>query len=1094
MNTKRGGWAWWPVAWLGGILGLGVGQVMADPSQSLSLAGSWRFALDPQDVGVEARWFGQELPGRERVRWPGSLQEQGFGDGPTVDTPWMGDLNERSFFTADRYARYRESEHFAFPYWLTPTRYYAGAAWYQREVTIPEAWSGRRVVLELERPHWGTTVWLDGEKVGEGDSLAVPHRFELGTALTPGRRVLTVRVDNRYLVPIGRNSHSISDHTQGNWNGVVGKVTLTTTPRVWIEDVQVYPEVATRSIRVRGRTGNQTGETGQGTMQLLVRALGYGDRSGTGGAVTLPVTWGAEGGVWETRIELGAQAPLWDEFQPALHEVTARLAVEGGGEDHEVQVRFGMREVGVRDRQITVNGRALFLRGTLECAIFPRTGYPPTDVASWRRIMEVARAHGLNHLRFHSWTPPKAAFEAADEAGFYLHVECPTWANFETTIGDGGPVDAWVIAEGSRILREYGNHPSLVLMAYGNEPAGKNHERWLGDLVRRWQAEDGRRLYTSAGGWPMLPENDVHVTPNARAYPVRAKDGDTAGDYGVFQRQQSVPVISHEIGQYCVFPNLAERRKYTGWLQARNFDIVEDFLRQAGMLRQAPAFLRASGRLQVAFYKDEIEACLRTPGWGGFQLLDLRDFPGQGTALVGVLDPFWESKGYVTPEEYRRFCDETVPLARLSRRIWTGGEAFEAEVEIAHFGATDLKGVTVAWHLRGDAGRTVAEGRWEGREVPTGKVTQVGRVEVDALPKGVAEAMNLEVVVVGTRFANDWNLWVFPEAGDAPAEPEGIRVVRQWDAAVESALAAGERVVVLSPPARIAGQTVGRFDPIFWNKMWFPSQPQHTLGLLMDPDHPALAGFPTASHADWQWQDLQNASKPMDLTVFPRRFRPTVQVIDDWNTCRKLGLVVEARVGRGRLLVCSVDLERDLERRPAARQLRRSLLEYAAGPRFDPRTAVSMEQARSLFREPNVMAGLGARVVQVTSEHPGHEAALVIDGDPATLWHTAWGDGAPSFPHALTLRFEREAKLKSMVFQPRQDSNRNGWIRDYTIEVSLDGEQWGEPVARGRWEADALVKEVRLASPTPARWVRFTARSGFGDQPFASLAEIEVAE
>jgi hypothetical protein len=219
-----------------------------------------------------------------------------------------------------------------------------------------------------------------------------------------------------------------------------------------------------------------------------------------------------------------------------------------------------------------------------------------------------------------------------------------------------------------------------------------------------------------------------------------------------------------------------------------------------------------------------------------------------------------------------------------------------------------------------------------------------------------------------------------------------------------------------------------------------------------------------------------------------------VQVIDDWNTCRKLGLVVEARVGRGRLLVCSVDLEHDVERRPAARQLRRSLLEYAAGPRFDPRTAVDLAHVRALFREPNVMAGLGARVVQVNSEQPGHEAAQAIDGDPATLWHTAWGDGAPSFPHWLVLRFDREAKMKSMMFQPRQDSNRNGWIRDYTLEVSLDGEHWGEPVARGRWEADASVKEVRFPSPVPARWVRFKARSGFGDQPFASLAEIEVAE
>ena len=105
---------------------------------------------------------------------------------------------------------------------------------------------------------------------------------------------------------------------------------------------------------------------------------------------------------------------------------------------------------------------------------------------------------------------------------------------------------------------------------------------------------------------------------------------------------------------------------------------------------QAGDFLRASGRFQTAFYKAEIEEALRTPGMGGFQLLGLHDFPGQGTAPVGVLDAFWEEKGYVRPEEYRRFCAETVLLARLARRVYTSDETLRATVEVAHFGPRDL--------------------------------------------------------------------------------------------------------------------------------------------------------------------------------------------------------------------------------------------------------------------------------------------------------------------------------------------------------------------------------------------------------------------
>ena len=110
-----------------------------------------------------------------------------------------------------------------------------------------------------------------------------------------------------------------------------------------------------------------------------------------------------------------------------------------------------------------------------------------------------------------------------------------------------------------------------------------------------------------------------------------------------------MPAVVHEMGQWCVYPNFDEVRKYTGPLKPKNFDIFHDSLAEHGMLDQWRDFLRASGKLQALCYKEEIEAALRTPGIGGFELLDLHDFPGQGTALVGVLDPFWESKGYITP-------------------------------------------------------------------------------------------------------------------------------------------------------------------------------------------------------------------------------------------------------------------------------------------------------------------------------------------------------------------------------------------------------------------------------------------------------------
>lgn len=1038
---------------------------------TLPLAGPWRFAMDRLDAGVKEAWFDQVLP--DRLRLPGSLQEQGFGDLPTLEAHWTGDLNDRTFFTEARYAPYREPGNFKFPYWLTPTRTYTGVAWYQRDIDIPASWAGRHIVLSLERAHWETTVWVDGTRAGSQNSLAVPQEHDLSALLAPGRHRLSVRVDNRVVIPVGVNSHSISDHTQGNWNGLAGALKLVSAPSVWIDDVQVYPQAAARSARVRVHIGNRTGQPGSGTIRV--------------GSHNAPARWGVDGGDVSVDVALGDKAGLWDEFHPNLHTLTVVLQPDKGVASKR-EVRFGLRDVAVSGKQITVNGRPIFLRGTLECAIFPRTGYPPTDTASWKRIMKIARSHGLNHLRFHSWTPPRAAFEAADELGFYLYVECPTWANGETSVGDGRTVDRWIYEEGDRILRAYGNHPSFILMSYGNEPGGKNQNAWLGALVKHWQSNDNRRLYTSGAGWPMIPENDVHISPNARAFPVHAQLGETANDYSAWLAKQDKPIISHEIGQYCVFPNLDEIPSYTGWLQARNFEIVRDFLRQAGLLGQAPDFLRASGRLQTLFYKDEIEACLRTAGWAGFQLLDLHDFPGQGTALVGVLDPFWKGKGYVSASEYRRFCDETVPLARLTKRIWTGGETFRATVDIAHFGATRVD-ARPEWRIRESAGRVVAKGNFEPARLETGRLNPLGTIEW-TLPVGAAEAMRLEVAIPGTRFANDWNFWCYPAA--AAEEPSGVTVTRGLDDAARHALLDGGTVVVFADPRLIAGRTVGRFDPIFWNKMWFPTQPQHTLGLLLDPKHPALAAFPTAFHSDWQWQDIHNRSTPMILDALPGELRPVVQVIDDWNTCRKLALVIEARVGRGRLLLASVDLSTDLENRPAARQLRRSLLGYAAGKGFQPRVDLSMEQVAALFRTPSALELAGAKVVRASSAQPEYGAERILDGDPNTLWHTAWGDQAPGFPHEAVIGFDKSVRMQGVGLLPRQDGNKNGWIKDYAIYVSEDGRDWGAPVAEGSLEPNAKPKEVTFAQARAGRFLKLVAKAAFDNQPFASLAELEL--
>jgi len=949
------------------VLGASLLAAAASKVDTISLSGQWRFELDRADAGWAQRWFERTLPGK--VTLPGSLPAQGIGDDVTVETRWTGGIEDRSWFTAPQYEKYRQPGNVKVPFWLQPDKYYAGAAWYQRDIEIPAQWKDRRVVLALERPHWETHVWLNGARIGFNNSLSTPHEYDLGRP-APGKHRLTIKVNNGPVVDIGENSHGITDHTQGNWNGIAGRIELRATSPVWIEDVQVTPDVARRSALVDVRLGNATGKRGKG----IVRIWKGSAKSSPFPWVALGVSWDADKNDYEPdypslppassaspisqhgrvkmEVRYGDGASLWDEFSPALQQMIVEL--KGDSADDTRMIAFGLREISAAGTQLAVNGRKTFMRGTLECGIFPKTGHPPTEVAEWKRIIGVAKAHGLNLMRFHSYCPPEAAFAAADELGFYLQVET-CWPNQSTTLGDGKPVDRWVYDETGRILKAYGNHPSFILMASSNEPGGKNSSAFVAQWVKHCAALDPRRLFTGGSGWPQLPENQFHVTSDPRIQAwgsglksrINARPPETATDYRDYIAKRSVPVISHEIGQWCVYPNFDEMPKYTGYLKPKNFEIFRDLLAAHNMSGQARQFLLASGKLQTLCYKEDIESALRTPGMGGFELLDLHDFPGQGTALVGVLDPFWEEKGYVTAAEYRRFCNGTVPLARLTKRVFTADEKLEAGIEVAHFGPSPLNNAAAAWKLAGDGGKAVASGRLPARNVPIGNGIALGNINIPL--RDIPAPRRYKLVVSLGGFENDWEVWIYPAQVDTQP-PAGVTIVEQLNDDARAALDAGGKVLLLAPPERVKNVSPDEvklgFSSIFWNTAWTHRQAPTTLGILCDPKHPAHAEFPTDFHSNWQWWYLVTRAAPMILDDLPAGLQPTVQVIDDWFTARKLGLVFEARVGKGRLVVCSIGLD---DTNPVARQFRRSLLRYMAGDRFQPAQQLNLSTLEALF-------------------------------------------------------------------------------------------------------------------------------------------------
>lgn len=903
---------------------------------SQSIAGQWRLRLDPDDAGLAGKWFQGSQGFHGQISLPGSTSQSNFGE-----------QNER-----------REREH------LTRTYLYTGPAWYQRDVAIPESWRGKRLALFLERCHWESRAWLDDYALGLQNSLSTPHAYDIGIVdklsgernekrISPGSHRLTLRIDNRTKVDLGRST-AISAQTGAGWNGVIGRMEIEATDLVWIEQIVVNEHDDGMAVRLQIHLRNLTGTSYSANLRCAIRSADDAEKGALPSAQVqisaMPTS------VVEHELRLPAGADRWSEFSPSLFHLRAELEASGPRDRFfsVAQTSFGLRSLSTAGLQLKLNGRRVMLRGTVDNGIFPQQGHPPTDLPFWRQRLVTYRDYGFNHVRFHSWCPPDAAFTAADELGMLFQVENPLW------IADGR-VSAddrrrqYIRDEAVRIVNAYGNHPSFGLISMGNEE-GSGQDPFLGNLVRELQALDGRHLYTSTTEPDNIHRPDNYFVTagpswqNLRGDPrLENQAPNTNVDYEPYIVAAHIdrPVLAHELGQWTVYPNLGEEKQYTGPLRPRYLDLYRDALRRGHLLDQSEPFRRSSGALMILLYKEEIEAVLRTKDASGFQLLGLTDFPGFGPAFIGVLDTLGESKGLIKPEAYRRFCSPTVPLLLLEKRIWTSGETLNGILKIAHYGAENLKSVSPSWKVRDASGRTVAAGSLPARDIATGGLSTLGTINVN-LSRFPAPAMVSIECRVGAA-ANDWDVWIYPRGGsfNGVARTGRIAVAKTWRDALPL-LKKGRTVVLLLGAQEQAKTVPTSFTTIFWSASWFPKR-HEKMGILCDPSHPAFRRFPTASHADWQWWELMSKSRAFDLSTAPEGFQPLVHVIDDAAKARRLGGVFEARVGTGRLLACSFALDRDLQARPAAGAFRASLLSYAASADFHPENELTIGFLDSLL-------------------------------------------------------------------------------------------------------------------------------------------------
>ena len=919
-------------------------QLPPDTQSRIPLEGNWGLQLDTAGAGIAPDWLTK------------SCTDSLFLPGTT-------DMGKKGTYNTDMTLTTSLSREYVFE----------GKALYTKQVDIPEEWDGTSVRLVMERTK-PTTIWIDGKEVGANNDISTAQQYDLSSYLFPGTHTVAILVDNgKQAVPekVYGSSHAYSASTQTNWNGIIGDFYLESVPLCGIDDIQLYPDVAKKVVTARVTLRNPDKGAGKGILSFYAEAWNT-DKQHKTPVQTVEVDWTKP--EQELELALGDKALLWSEFTPSLYRFSVSLKTDQSVDTE--QATFGLRDFKTKGRQFTMNGKTTFLRGKHDACVFPLIAHTAMDVETWRHYFQVAKQYGINHYRFHSWCPPEACFEAADIEGIYLQPELPIWGNIDI---DDTELCDYLLKEGRNLHRAYSNHASFVMFGLGNEMSG---EEGLAMLIQTFKKEDNRHIYSSGSnnylGFKGKQANEDYFTTcrvgregdkqfntHARASFsfADAYDGgylnhtypNSEMDFSSANVLCDVPIISHETGQFQVYPNYEEIKKYTGVLKPRNFEIFKKRLEEAGMINLAYDFMMASGKWSALLYRADIEMNLRTPEWGGFQLLDLQDYPGQGSAYVGILDAFMESKGLIAPEEWRHFCSEVVPLFCTEKFCWTNDEALTGEVEIANYSESDLNSKQLSWTLT-DSKQQVLDKGVLPLQVKQGELAKVGTLKPAIASVRKAEKVTLALSIDGTPYRNDYSLWIYPAADKEVAPSEDICVTDDLDAHLKY-LTEGGKVLWFPSKDKHKDQTVGGlFQTDYWNYRMFRTISENldrpvspgTLGILTDPGHPALADFPTEFHTNWQWFPIIKQSYPMILDRLSDDYRPIVQVIDNVERNHKLGLLFEFKVGNGKLLVCMSDLKA-VQDKPEARQFYRSILEYMESSAFAPSYSLSAKDLQDLF-------------------------------------------------------------------------------------------------------------------------------------------------
>jgi hypothetical protein len=821
-------------------------------------------------------------------------------------------------------------------------RDYAGVAWYWRSVNIPSLSPDQAALLRFGAVDYFAEVYVNGQKVGTHEGGYIPFEFDVSSLLHAGENQIAVRVVdpganpsivegiNYAEIPHGKQSWYVE--TSGLWQSV---------------EIQIRPRLHLGTVHILA--------SANGDLKITVPVVLSGSAAPSGGPRKVKVEIHDPSGkvVWQESRDLSgaeetaqfmgnlASPRVWSPDDPALYTLRASLS-SGDSEDFP----FGFRTFETRGGKFYLNGRPIYLRGALDQDFYPKTIYTSPSLAYLQDEMRKAKSLGLNLLRCHVKVPDPRYLQAADAAGLLIWYDIPCWVKLTDNSKRRGLETLRGMAE-----RDW-NHPCLVIISLINEGWGMNLKE---AADRQWLKQAYQDAKQIVPGWLVVDNSpccdEFHITTDIADYHTYYSIPDHAGDfdrivadlaerpgwlfspYGDALPKSDEPLVLSEFGNWGL-PRTPDDKPWWFSRDSGGRDITKpggieqryaDY-QYAAIFPSLDALTDATEWHQYTSLKYEIESIRSHPEIQGYVITEFTDLNWEAN---GLLDMWRNPKAFAA--SLAKLQGDDLLVLRSEKRNYSSGETATVQVSLSHYSQEDLKHGSIAWQIEG----TSLAGTLPLPEVLAASVTPAGKIEFAApsLAAPARRAIKVELRSEGKTLAeNSLDFYIYPgKEPDLPPpvsfyDPAGklrrlvnemrarnylaptgteampVLIASTFDAEVKKRLQAGGLVILLADDRQTLAPGIeivprGQED---YEGNWISDF------LWARPAPPPLAVMGFGPLVEFEAQAATPAAVVRGIA--PKDFSDVLAGMFYGWLHSNVGVLVQAKCGKGTLLICTFSL------------------------------------------------------------------------------------------------------------------------------------------------------------------------------------------